>query len=357
MQDIKLFNSNLQIIDEAFEYLVNKTSKGEKGQFFTPRHVIDMCVKMIDPKKGETMIDPASGSCGFPVHSIFHFTKKLFENKELSKEEKKHVLNIFAIDFDPKVVRLSRTLNLIAGDGESNVMLLNTLDYERWNEKLNDRSWFSTYGKGFERLEKLKKNKNSFKEFNFDILMANPPFAGKISESRIIHKYNLGYNEKRKVKSKVSRDILFVERCVDFLKPGGRMAIVLPQGRLNNLNDKMVRDYLFDKGKILAVIGLNSNTFKPHTGTKTSVIIFQKWNEDKNLGPVCKKTQDYEIFAVSNLSGKNNKGEYVYLLDNNNKHVLDNANHSIVLHDLHNHDGFLKDGIAEKYLNWRNKNK
>ena len=203
MQDIKLFNSNLQIIDEAFEYLVKKTSKGEKGQFFTPRHVIDMCVKMIDPKKGETMIDPASGSCGFPVHSIFHFTKKLFENKELSKEEKKHMLNIFAIDFDPKVVRLSRTLNLIAGDGESNVMLLNTLDYERWNEKLNDRSWFSTYGKGFERLEKLKKNKNSFKEFNFDILMANPPFAGKISESRIIHKYNLGYNEKRKVKSKL----------------------------------------------------------------------------------------------------------------------------------------------------------
>ena len=87
MQDIKLFNSNLQIIDEAFEYLVKKTSKGEKGQFFTPRHVIDMCVKMIDPKKGETMIDPASGSCGFPVLISF-ILQKLFENKELSKEEK-----------------------------------------------------------------------------------------------------------------------------------------------------------------------------------------------------------------------------------------------------------------------------
>ena len=116
----------------------------------------------------------------------------------------------------------------------------------------------------------------------------------------------------------------------------------------------MVRDYLFDKGKILAVIGL-TNTFKPHRN-KNKCYYFPKWNEDKNLD-LFAKTQDYEIFAVSNLSGKNNKGEYVYLLDNNNKHVLDNANHSIVLHDLHNHDGFLKDGIAEKYLNWRNKNK
>ena len=73
LQDVKLFNSNLQIIDEAFEYLVNKTSKGEKGQYFTPRHVIDMCVKMLNPKKGEYMIDTASGSCGFScAHYFFH---------------------------------------------------------------------------------------------------------------------------------------------------------------------------------------------------------------------------------------------------------------------------------------------
>ena len=71
LQDIKLFNTNLQVIDEAFEYLVSKSAKGEKGQFFTPRYVIDMCVKMLNPKRGEFMIDTASGSCGFPVHAIF----------------------------------------------------------------------------------------------------------------------------------------------------------------------------------------------------------------------------------------------------------------------------------------------
>jgi type I restriction enzyme M protein len=136
LQDVKLFNSNLQVIDEAFEYLVSKSSKGEKGQYFTPRHVIDMCVKMLNPKKGEYMIDTASGSCGFPVHTIFYLTGHLFENADISQEEKEDVLKVFGIDFDEKVVRVARTLNLIAGDGETNVLHLNTLDYDRWNEIL-----------------------------------------------------------------------------------------------------------------------------------------------------------------------------------------------------------------------------
>ncbi len=205
LQDLKLFNSNLQVIDEAFEYLVNKSSKGEKGQYFTPRHVIDMCVKMLNPQKGEYMIDSASGSCGFTVHTIFWLTDHLFENKEISPEEKEDVLRVFGIDFDEKVVRVARTLKLITGDGETNVLHLNTLDYERWNETLQNRSWLSTYGKGYERFEKLKTEKGGNKEFRFDILMANPPFAGDIKESRIIHKYELGYNTKNKPKPKVGR--------------------------------------------------------------------------------------------------------------------------------------------------------
>ena len=100
LQDVKLFNSNLQIVDEAFEYLVNKSAKGEKGQYFTPRHVIDMCVKMLNPKRGEYMIDTASGSCGFPVHTIFKLTGTLFSNAEIPPEDKEHVLKVFGIDFD-----------------------------------------------------------------------------------------------------------------------------------------------------------------------------------------------------------------------------------------------------------------
>ncbi len=358
LQDIKLFNSNLQIIDEAFEYLVNKSSKGEKGQYFTPRHVIDMCVKMLNPKAGEYMVDTAAGSCGFTVHTIFQITGHLFQNTDISEEEKENVLKVFGIDFDEKVVRVARTLNLIAGDGNTNVLHLNNLDYERWNESIQNRDWLEVYGAGLKRLEALRKDPNSYKEFNFDILMANPPFAGDIKESRIIHKYDLGYNEKNKPKSKVGRDILFIERNLNFLKPGGRMAIVLPQGRFNNTSDKYIREYIAEKARILAVVGLHVNTFKPHTGTKTSVLFVQKWNDDPQAGPLCPKVEDYPIFfAVSEKSGKDNSGEYVFVKNGNNQPKLDKNGHLIIDHDLHNHDGELPDGIAEKFIEWAKKEK
>ncbi|PKM97429.1 MAG: SAM-dependent methyltransferase [Elusimicrobia bacterium HGW-Elusimicrobia-1] len=353
LQDVKLFNSNLQVIDEAFEYLVSKSSKGEKGQYFTPRHVIDMCVKMLNPQKGEYMIDTASGSCGFTVHTIFQLTGHLFENTEISQEEKEDVLKVFGIDFDEKVVRVARTLNLIAGDGETNVLHLNTLDYDRWNETTKNEDWIMTYGSGFKRLEALKKDKGQNKEFLFDILMANPPFAGDIKESRIIHKYELGYNKQNKPKSKVGRDILFIERNLDFIKPGGRLGIVLPQGRLNNFSDKDLRKYVANKARILAVVGLHGNTFKPHAGTKTSVLFLQKW-DDK----LCPKRKDYPIFfAVSDKSGKDNSGEYVYVKNGNGKPKLDKYGHIIVEHDLHNHKGELPDGIAEAFIDWAKKEK
>lgn len=356
IQDIKLFNSNLQIIDEAFEYLVNKSSKGEKGQYFTPRHVIDMCVKMLNPQKGEHMIDTASGSCGFPVHTIFKITGKLFSNADIPDEEKDNVLKIFGIDFDEKVVRVARTLNLIAGDGNTNVLHLNTLDYDRWEATTSSREWLSVYGSGMERLEDLQAKKDSYKEFNFDILMANPPFAGDIKEQTILSKYDLAFKDenKNKMKSKVGRDILFIERNLDFVRPGGRLAIVLPQGRFNNTSDKDIREYIAKKARILAVVGLDVNTFKPHTGTKTSVIFLQKWNDDNSdKRYYCPQVEDYPIFfAVSEKSGKDNSGEYVYAKDENGRLKLDKHGHYIVDHDLHNHENDLSDGIAEAFIDF-----
>lgn len=356
IQDIKLFNSNLQIIDEAFEYLINKSSKGEKGQYFTPRHVIDMCVKMLNPQKGEYMIDTASGSCGFPVHTIFKITGKLFSNADIPDEEKENVLKIFGIDFDEKAVRVARTLNLIAGDGNTNVLHLNTLDYDRWQNTIESLEWYDTYGEGVKRLKKLQKDKDSYKEFNFDILMANPPFAGDIKEQTILAKYDLAFKDenKNKMKSKVGRDILFIERNLDFVRPGGRLAIVLPQGRFNNTSDKDIREYIAQKARILAVVGLDVNTFKPHTGTKTSVIFLQKWNDDDSEPKYyCPKVEDYPIFfAVSEKSGKDNSGEYIYTKDENGRLKLDKHGHFVLEHDLHNHNGDLPAGIAEAFIDF-----
>ena len=349
LQDVKLFNSNLLVVDEAFEYLVSKSAKGEKGQYFTPRHVIDMCVNMLNPKRGEYMIDTASGSCGFPVHTIFKLTGHLFNNAAIKPEEKEHVLKVFGIDFDEKTVRVARTLNLIAGDGETNVLHLNALDFERWSDRTEkDRQWIRTYGAGFERLEELRAERDQNKRFNFDILMANPPFAGDIKDRRMLHQYELGFKANGKAQSKVGRDILFIERNLDFLKPGGRMAIVLPQGRFNNTTDKHIREFIAERGRILAVVGLHGNTFKPHTGTKTSVLFLQKWDDE-----LCPKVDDYPIFfAVSEQGGKDNSGDYIHLKNETRRDKLDRNGHLIVEHDLHNHDGKLPDGIAEAFIKW-----
>lgn len=204
LENVKLFNSNLDVIDEAFEYLINQSSKGEKGQFFTPRYVIDMCVKMLNPQEDEYMIDTAAGSSGFPVHTIFHVWRQILDDEGLeasqlfSLEEKPPSCQeyveekVFAIDFDEKAVRVARTLNLIAGDGQTNVLHLNTLDYESWDERRQQEEWDSIYHEGFKRLKKLRpEGSKEYREFQLDILMANPPFAGDIKEPSMIARYDL----------------------------------------------------------------------------------------------------------------------------------------------------------------------
>ena len=325
LQNVKLFNSNLEAIDDAFEYLVNKSAKSDKGQYFTPRYVIDMCVKMLNPREEENLIDTAAGSAGFTIHSILHVWKQIFkdEGKEISRvftAEKKGVRcenyvrdKVFAIDFDPKSVRVARTLNLIAGDGETNVLRLNTLNYMDWDTVIGQQAWADVYFQGFKKLRKLRAGKEGWRDFQFDVLMANPPFAGDLHETQIISHYEIAKKGNGKFEDKVGRDILFIERNLDFLKAGGRMAIVLPQGRFNNSSDKRIREFIADRCRILAVVGLHGNTFKPHTGTKTSVLFVQKWNDDPNAANYCPRTDDYNIFfATQRKPAKDNSGEKIY---------------------------------------------
>lgn len=364
LQDIKLFNNNLDVVDDAFEYLMSKAQKGEKGQYFTPRYIIDMCVKMMNPTVNDKIIDTACGSSGFTVHSIFKVWKEIrlskglepgedFTASERTQDEKNFVRdNVFAIDFDEKTVRVARTLNLIAGDGQTNVLHLNTLDYSRWNEITKQEDWIDTYNEGFKKLKKLQpKNNNDFSKFNFDLVMANPPFAGDIKEQTILYHYELAKNDNGKWQKMVGRDVLFIERNLNFLKPGGRMVVVLPQGRFNNSSDKYIRDFIAERCRILAVVGLHSNVFKPHTGTKTSVLFVQKWDAE-----LCPKKDNYPIFfATMQKPSKDNSGEKIYVKDENGEIKLDSHNHFIVDHDLYNHDGLTHDGIAEAFIEFAKK--
>lgn len=334
LQDIKLFNSNLQVIDEAFEYLMTEVGKGKKGQYFTPRHVIDMAVKMLNPKFEENVIDTAAGSCGFTVHAIFWvWGEQLNANGPNNWQREYASTRVYGIDFDARSVKIARAINLIAGDGRTNVYRANTLAPYLWDDtvQVGLRNRLCR----FSNSERNRWNQEHYRYFDFDILLTNPPFAGDINERRILNQFELAKRGRDKVAPKQGRDILFIERNLEFLKPGGRMAVVLPQGRFNNTTDAYIREFIARKCRILAVIGLDVNTFKPHTGTKTSILFVQKWNDDPQVGPLCPKIDDYPIFfATSKASGKDNSGNYVYETDDYGNRLLDEHGHLIIDHDL-----------------------
>ncbi|HEY5504968.1 MAG TPA: N-6 DNA methylase [Sedimentisphaerales bacterium] len=370
LEEWKLFNSNLDVVDDAFEYLVNKSSKGEKGQFFTARWVIDMCVKMLNPQENETLIDTACGSAGFPVHSIFHVWKDILKDEGLSvshlftmDEKPARCIEyarekVFGIDFDEKSVRVARCLNLIAGDGETNILHLNTLDWKKWDETIKQEDWIETYGPGWSKFKKLRAKNGDNRAFQFDVLMANPPFAGDLKQPDMVSLYDLGHKANGKPEDKVGRDLLFIERNLDFIRPGGRMAVVLPQGRFNNSSDRRVREFIAERCRILAVVGLHPSTFKPHTGTKTSVLFVQKWNDDPKAGALCKKVDDYNIFfATQRKESKDTSGEKIIAPGKDGKPLRDEHGHWIVQHDLFNHDGLTDDGIAEAFAEFGKKEK
>lgn len=326
LEPLKFHDADLDVIDAAFEYLINPEQKGAKGQYFTPRMVVDMAVKMIDPQVDERVVDPACGSGGFLIHTIKHVRIKQGWEHDFEKTYRYANDYLYAVDFDDKLKKVAKVMMLIAGDGKSNVFGVDSLDFRKWARS--------------EVTNKIGPFKKDIKDGNFDVVLTNPPFSGKITGKEQLSVYELyelrqsgkltddeeeleegegvAKKETRKKVNSMKRDILFIERCLRFLKPGGRMAIVLPQGNLNNIGTKALREWIMSKARILAVVGLGVNTFKPFTGTKTSVIFLQKWG-----GVTGKTLEDYPIFmATSERSGKNSSGDYVVLTDKEG-HLID----------------------------------
>lgn len=353
LEKVKLLDANMEIIDRAFEYLLPDVAKGKKGQYFTPRHVIDMAIKMLNPKKNENIIDPASGSGGFLIHAMQWVWDH--DLADASRDTKVHfaATHIYGIDFDDKPVKISRALMLIAGDGKSHIFKLNSLNPKEWQgdeqEKLKARGELLEKLYKFNDYSKDSDNQKNFRYLDFDVLLTNPPFAGEIIDRTLLNDYTLAKNDKGKLRNKMERHILFIERTLNLVKPGGRIAIVLPQGVLNNTNMQYIRQWLFDKARILAVVGLEVNTFKPHTGTKTSVLFLQKWKEEE------KPLDDYPIFmAVSKKSGKDNSGDYVFKKDAEGNYIYDAKGHRLLDHDLDQiADAFIDFAKKEELIFWR----
>jgi type I restriction enzyme M protein len=278
------------------------------------------------------------------VHSIFHVWGDVLTAKGPNQWQAQYAgTHVYGIDFDPRSVKIAKALNTIAGDGKTNVYRANTLDTRMWSEET--RAGVRPRLRHFKDAAENQENERTFRYFDFDLLLTNPPFAGDIKDNRILSQYDLAKGEKGKWEKAVGRDILFIERNLQFLRPGGRAAIVLPQGRFNNLGDERIRRWIAERARILAVVGLHVNTFKPHTGTKTSVLFIQTWNDDKKAGPFNPRMSDYPVFmATSERPGKNNSGDYSYRIGEDNSPMLDEHHHMVVEHDLGE--------IAAEFVRW-----
>jgi len=341
---VKLFGANLRVVDEAFEYLVPEVSKAKKGQYFTPRVVIDAMVEILNPQRHEYVIDPACGSAGFLVHTMLYVGKKQgwlgSAGQAYSNQLREYAGKyLWGIDFAEQTTKISKAIMLIAGDGKSHIFNENSLEFSKWGQdEINDI-------KSSLRSEELVDN-GDFKLLQFNVLLTNPPFAGDINEPELKKLYSIVPDAARdSEETAISRHILFIERALDMLKPGGRMAIVLPQGVFNNTTDEYIRDFIMKKARVLAVIGLHPNSFKPHTGTKTSLLFLRKWSDeelDKSKEP---KLKDYPIFlAVSKIPFKDSSGEYIMLKDAEGHQIFDVQGNPMYQTDLFD--------IAKAFIMW-----
>ncbi len=262
-----LLNNDSDPIGDAFEVFMGNDSRGSIGQFFTPRSVTDLLVKAIDPKPGEKIIDPACGAGGFLASVINHFIRQNVKPEEIKSLATKQM---FGVDKDDSLAKLAKVhLSLLTG-GHPNILF-------------GDSLAFQFDGKYIQ----------ADLEDSFDVLLTNPPFGNKIiaAKQEILKKLNLGYKWKlnkesqswqktQEIQKNVPPQVLFVERCISLLKPGGRLGMVLPESLLSNKSYRYVVDYLTTHMAIEAVLGMPEALFKTSgkggTHTKTCLLICQK---------------------------------------------------------------------------------
>ena len=296
IEGVRLMGSNLRIMDDAFEYLLPTEAKKKKGQFFTPRHVVEMCVRMLNPTRTEYVMDPSCGSGGFLLHAM-DWCYPATDNEQREMRKHKYAAKyLWGIDFEQRAAKTSRALMLIAGDGHTNIFGpdVSSLDPRTWYENASGQALMhglrqaKLTAKKIPEGETLKDDDKAweyFGELKFDVILANPPFAGEMKDRKMLVRYELAKPALKRAGDdkapKEERDVLFIERILKMLKPGGRAAIVLPQGKFNNSSLAFIREWILKKARLLAVVGLHPNTFKPHTGTKTSVLFVQKYTPEQ----------------------------------------------------------------------------
>ena len=327
LQQYSFMDSPHDVIGTAYEIYVASHLKGERGQYFTNRLVVNMMVNMSDPSEKDIVLDPACGSGGFILASMNH----IFDNidasgrttnaKEILKRNVVHQL--FGVDISPKLVKIAKANMLLGKDGHGGIEHANSLDAVK---KLSAR---------FNELCGIGKP---------DIILTNPPFGSghelRIKDDSILSQYKNGhqwttdsegeieYSDKLNNKQGVAPELLFLEKCLDWVKDDGIIGIVMAKGQLDNREAYAIRKTICKRAQIMAVMNLHEDTFEPFCGSKAYVL------------------PDYKIFmAISTKVGQTSRGESILKKDSEGNPIVRNGQH-VLDEDLTE--------IAESYRDFKN---
>ena len=317
----------------AYETIVSNTLKQEAGQFFTPRNIVRAMVEMLNPDEHTRVLDPACGSGGFLVMVLDHVRKKIaaemypeldevlitekYNSYEVNERVKNYAENsIFGFDFDPDLKKAARMNMVMAGDGHANIFHVNSLAYPNWEHPQEIEKIKTAIEESLKNMKDISTNYTPDARGKFDMVFTNPPFGTKVKvDKEIAERYHLS-------KYSDAPEVLFIEACYDFLKEGGKMAIVLPDGILGNPNTLPVREWILDKFKILASVDLAVEAFLPQVGVQASLLFLEKKTENqRNL--VHDGGEDYEVFmAIAEKLGKDRRGVPIYVRDEDGAEIL-----------------------------------
>mgnify|MGYP006279842053 CR=1 FL=1 len=315
--------TNLDAKGVAYQEIVGSNLRGDKGQYFTPRGVVDMAVNMLDPKTDERLLDPACGTGGFMVSALSHILEELRDDRDLDAHDEsseaffevKKVLeeytetNLFGIDFAPQLVKAT-TMNLAMATGASgNVYHANSLDFPNGH------------------LSGVDDIKQEIPLGSADVLITNPPFGADIpiTDRDILQRYDLAHKwqegedgvlrKTAELESSMAPEILFLEQCVRWLAQGGRMGIVLPNAMLNGPSNEFLRRWLLKRCWVLASVEVPIEAFihEANVSIHTSVLFLKKKTDEERQMEALGGDNGYPIFmAVAETCGYDRRGNPVY---------------------------------------------
>jgi len=268
LESINLSKTDLDTKGLAFEQFMDGFFKGDFGQYFTPRPIIDFAVKMLKPTNDDLVLDPACGSGGFLLHALDAVRREADEyNKPDTPQHFRHwhdfaKTRLFGIEINEEIARVAKMNMILHDDGHTNVIGADALD----------------------RMQRINEANRGFAKDKFDLILTNPPFGAQVkaTERPYLADYDLGKHPDKSAKSgpreSQKTEILFLERIWHFLKPGtGRAAVVLPDGILTNTTLDYVRDFVLERFQLLAVVSLPQTAFAHYrAGVKASVVFIRK---------------------------------------------------------------------------------